>query len=291
MSPIPFIKMHGLGNDFVVLDQRAGPANGEIGPDLVRLMCRRHFGIGADQLLLILPSSKADVRMRVFNADGGEVEMCGNGVRCLAHYLYKSGSAPKGSLTVETLAGIVKPEIVGDLVRVDMGRPILEAARIPTTIEGPTVVMKPLHVEGEESDIAVTCVSMGNPHTVIFVEDVARAPVARLGSRIETHAAFPMRTNVEFAEPVGKDEMRLRVWERGSGETLACGSGACAAAVAGVLAGRSARTVLVHLPGGDLEIGWSDDGWVRMTGPAAEVYRGEVDPEELCRARGPVNGK
>ena len=228
---LDFTKMHGAGNDFVVLDgirQELPP----IGPLAARL-CDRHFGIGADQLLVVRPSGSVDFRMEIYNADGSQAEMCANGIRCFFQFLRDRGHTAKEEIGVETLSGVVRPRWAGPgRVRVQMGRPILEPAKIPTTLgsgAGP-VLGAALEVGGER--LRVSCVSMGNPHAVVFVPDPDLAPVERLGSRIENHPAFPNRVNVEFAAPVDRRRIRQRTWERGTGETLACGSGACAVAVA-----------------------------------------------------------
>jgi diaminopimelate epimerase len=231
---------------------------------------------------MILPSERADARMRMFNADGSEGEMCGNGVRCVAKYIHDHGIAPRNRVTVETGRGVLtlNLEIEGGKarrVRVDMQAPILQSAAIPTTLPGDPPLDAPLTVEGRT--LAVTAVSMGNPHAVVFVDDVAQFPVERIGAAIEHHPAFPKRVNVHFVEVIGPNEVRMRTWERGSGITLACGTGACAVCVAGVLTGRTERQILAHLPGGDLELEWpGDDQSVFMTGPATEVFSGEWKP-------------
>jgi diaminopimelate epimerase len=273
-----FTKMHGLGNDYVYVStfDQAPPADPA---KLAVAVSDRHFGIGADGLILIMPSERADARMRMFNADGSEGEMCGNGVRCVAKYLFDHGLARKDRVAIETGRGVLTLdlEIVEDRVRrvrVDMGTPILDASRIPTSLEGGPVVNAPLRVADRE--FAVTAVSTGNPHAVIYVDDAAAFPLETLGPMIEHHPAFPRRVNVHVVEVFDPGEVRMRTWERGSGITLACGTGACAVCVAGVLTGRSARRILVHLPGGDLELEWPDDkAPVFMTGPATEVFSGE----------------
>lgn len=277
--------MHGLGNDFILFDGIANPQLAGI--DFVSIspkLCNRRFGIGADQILLLSSSNIADFRMRIFNADGSEVEMCGNGIRCLARYIWDRGLSDNNILNIETLAGIVRPEKVNDLVRVDMGIPIFLPEEIPVGIartllkEGhhgkEAVIDYPLRIEDREFEI--TCLSMGNPHTVIFVDKVEDFPVAYYGPLIEKHGLFPRRTNVEFIEVMTSSEIRMRVWERGSGETLACGTGASASAVAAILKGLTERDVTVHLLGGDLQIKWSQDGHVYMIGPAEEVFEGNI---------------
>jgi diaminopimelate epimerase len=273
-----FTKMQGAGNDYIYIDCFRQP----MPPDpagLSRDISDRHFGVGSDGLILICPSEKADARMRMFNSDGSEAEMCGNGIRCVAKFLYDHGLVSKPALTVETGRGVLTLELeiengsVGQ-VRVDMGEPILEAARIPTTLPGNPPLDVPLTI-GDQT-LKVTCLSMGNPHCVTFVDAASDAMVQAIGPNIEHHRAFPSRTNVEFVSMSGPEEVTVRVWERGSGETLACGTGACAVAVAGVLTGRTQRRITAHLRGGDLGLFWSDtDNHVYLTGPAVEVFRGE----------------
>jgi diaminopimelate epimerase len=238
----------------------------------------RHFGVGGDGLILIMPSDTADARMRMFNADGSEAQMCGNGIRCLAKYVYESGISRKPELTVETLAGVLRLQLFTsngtvEQVKVNMGMPRLRRQDIPMSGDGDRVVGQKLTAGDRE--FAVTCVSMGNPHCVIYVDDVAAFPVTHYGPLLEHHAQFPQRTNVEWIEWLNRREIRQRTWERGSGETLACGTGACAATVASVLNGKTDRAVTVHLLGGDLEVEWAEDHHVYMTGPAVEVFRGD----------------
>ena len=270
--------MHGIGNDYVYVctfDQEAPPDPSRLAISL----SDRHFGVGSDGLILIGPSDRADARMRMFNADGSEAEMCGNGIRCVAKYLHDHGIARKGRVTVETGRGVLTLdlEVEGDRVRrvrVDMGAPILEAAEIPTTLPGDPPIDVPLTVEGH--DLKITAVSVGNPHAVAFVDDVARFPVERVGAALERHPSFPRRVNVHFVEVISQDEVRMRTWERGSGITLACGTGACAVAVAGTLTSRTRHRVLAHLPGGDLSLDWDGPGApIFMTGTATEVFSGE----------------
>ncbi len=276
-----FTKMHGAGNDYVYVDCFTQPIPNPI-PEVAKQVSDRHKGIGADGLILICPSEIADARMRMFNADGSESEMCGNGVRCVAKYVYDHGIARKSELQIETGRGVLALRMLEgpsgkiEKVRVNMGAPILEASRIPTTLSGNPPVLVPLTAAGKS--FAVTCVSMGNPHCITFVDQITDDWVLRVGPEIETHAAFPRRVNAEFIQIVSRQEFIMRVWERGSGETQACGTGACAAAVAGVLAGLTDRKVLGHLPGGDLELEWAESGDVLMTGPAAEVFSGEWKP-------------
>ena len=276
---LQFTKMHGAGNDFVVLDG----LRDELPPiaPLAERLCDRHLGIGADQLLVVraCQGSDADFRMEIYNADGSQVEMCANGIRAFYKYVRDRGLTQEEEIGVETLSGVVRPRWAGpDRVTVDMGLPVLEPAKIPTTLaagDGPVLDVE-LEVAGE--NLKVSSVSMGNPHAVVFVDDPDTAPVERLGPALEHHPAFPNRVNVEFASPDGRRRIRQRTWERGTGETLACGSGACAVAVVSMLSGRVDREVTIELRGGELEISWPDDGApVLMTGPAAEVFRGEVE--------------
>lgn len=269
---IQFTKMHGIGNDFIVIDCRDKEIShaGEV----ARRLCDRRFGIGADQLLLLFNSDRADFKMVIYNADGGEVEMCGNGIRCFAKYLVDRGLTEKTELEIETLGGIIRPSIRGELVEVNMGEPVLEGRRIPVDLDG-RIVSHPLQVD--DRNFEITCVSMGNPHCVIFVDDVDNFPLSHYGPLLEKHALFPKRINVEFIEVINDREIKMRVWERGSGETLACGTGACASAVASVLNGKTHKRVTVHLAGGDLDILWGEDDLVYMTGPAEEVFQGTIN--------------
>jgi diaminopimelate epimerase len=275
-----FTKMHGAGNDYVYVNAFEERLPEDL-PRLAIAVSDRHKGIGSDGLILIRPSPVADARMQMFNADGSEAEMCGNGVRCVAKYVYDHGIARRDPLRIETARGILELRLSTSggkvtSVRVNMGPPILKAAEIPTRLPGDPPVLVPLDVAGRE--LQVTCVSMGNPHCVTFVDEITDDLVLRVGPQIERHAAFPNRVNAEFIQLVSPSEAIMRVWERGSGETQACGTGACAAAVAGVLAGLTERRVLMHLPGGDLELEWSPSGEVYLTGPAVEVFEG-VWPE------------
>ena len=277
-----FTKMHGAGNDYVYIngfeENVADPAK------LAQQVSQRRFGIGADGLILILPSAVADVRMQMFNLDGSEGAMCGNGIRCVAKYAYDHGLVDRLEITVETAAGILPlvmfadPSSLVTQVQVNMGKPRLTRGEIP--ISGPATeraVAIPIEINNRQ--LEMTCVSMGNPHAVIFVADVKAFPVAEIGPQIETHAWFPDRVNIEFVQIVSPTEVIQRTWERGSGETFACGTGASAVVVAGVLTGRSERKIINHLRGGDLELEWLEDGPVMMTGPAVEVFNGEFDPK------------
>jgi diaminopimelate epimerase len=273
-----FTKMHGAGNDYVYVDafQERLPADVST---LARQIADRHFGVGGDGLIVIGPSERADARMRMYNADGSESEMCGNGIRCVAKYVYDHGICREPTLRIETQAGVLalELELVSDRVqrvRVDMGEPILEAERIPTQLLGNPVVNAPLSLDG--TTLNVTCVSMGNPHCVIYVEELTDDLVLGVGPEIERHEMFPQRVNVEFVQSLSRSCVRQRTWERGSGETLACGTGASAVCVAGVLTGRTERKLTVELRGGDLELEWrNDNNRVFMTGPAVEVFSGE----------------
>jgi len=283
---INFVKMHGLGNDFILVDC----INKSLGDSsflsyLAKKLCNRNFGIGADGLMLILASSKADLQMRIFNSDGTEAQMCGNGIRCFAKYAYENKLVSKNKFTVETLAGIITPELIfQDLkdkkvlrVKVDMGTPKLRRREIPMTGEDtPTVVDETLEINSEQT-FKVTCVSMGNPHCIVFVDDVQSTPVEKIGPKIENHPLFPEKTNAEFIQIINNKELNFRVWERGVGETLACGTGACAALVASVLNKKTDRETTIHLPGGDLYIHWADDEHIYMTGPAELVFKGEME--------------
>lgn len=284
---VHFHKIHGLGNDFV-LTRDLDPFRHDLAR-AARVLCDRHFGIGADGLIVVLPSERADFGMRIFNPDGSEAEMCGNGIRCFAKYVYEEGLTRKTALTVETLAGIIKPElkVVADRVaevRVDMGRPRLLSEEIPVVGFGQGPV-KDARIEVEGTEVSFTAVSMGNPHAVVPVEDLNRVPWQVLGPALESHEAFPRKTNVEFAQVLGPHEVQVVVWERGAGPTLACGTGACATVVALSLTGRLDRHATVHLPGGDLDILWAEDDHVYMTGPATTVFFGEylLDPAEFKR--------
>ncbi|MEN9205538.1 MAG: diaminopimelate epimerase [Thermostichales cyanobacterium DRC_bins_46] len=268
-----FHKYQGLGNDFILLDNRQ-QSDLLLTPAQVQRWCDRHFGIGADGVIFLLPAQgQGDYQMRIVNSDGSEPEMCGNGIRCLAQFIRDLGD-PRGDLVIETLAGLMKPSFTPEgLIRVDMGLPKLLASEIPTTLAEGKVVNHPLLVAGQEW--LVTCVSMGNPHAVVFVEDVAGIPLAQVGPLFEHHPAFPQRVNTEFVQVLDRQRLKMRVWERGAGATLACGTGACASLVAGVLTGQTDRQATVQLPGGDLQIAWDPQtNHVWMTGSASLVFVG-----------------
>ncbi|WP_277237456.1 diaminopimelate epimerase [Merdimonas faecis] len=273
-----FTKMQGLGNDYVYVNCMEQMV--EDAAETARRVSDRHFGIGSDGLILICPSDKADFEMRMYNADGSRGEMCGNGIRCVGKYVYDYGLTDKTSLSVETLGGIkhLFLEVEGgkvSLVKVDMGPAILEPEKIPVTAEGSRVVDEPLQVDGKT--FRMTCVSMGNPHAVIYVDDVQGMDLEKTGPSFENHERFPNRINTEFAHVLDRNTVEMRVWERGSGETLACGTGACAVAVASILNGYTEDQVTVRLLGGDLKIEWDrETNKVYMTGPAEVVFDGEI---------------
>lgn len=274
-----FTKMHGISNDYIYINGATETID-NLSEVAVKLS-DRHTGIGSDGIVMILPSKTCDFRMRMFNSDGSEAEMCGNASRCVGKYVYDKGLTKKTKVSLETLAGkkILNLHVVDgkvDMVTVDMGEPILRGVDIPTIFDLPTVVSQPIVVSGKK--ILTTCVSMGNPHSVVYVEDVDSLDLEKIGPSYESHPAFPHKTNTEFVEIISRNEVKMRVWERGAGETMACGTGACAVAVASVLNGFTDRDVRVKLRGGDLQIKWDDDdNHVYMTGPATTVYEGDVE--------------
>lgn len=281
VDKLSFSKYHGLGNDFVLVDCREQPEPC-LTPDQAAAMCDRNFGVGADGVIFVLPPdrSEAESCMRIYNSDGSEPEMCGNGIRCMARFLDDLGAeAPGGIYTISTLAGLIRPQMLSDgTVCVDMGPPILEGTKVPTTLASDAdgrVICAPLEAAGTEWH--VTCVSMGNPHAVIFVDDLDTIDLPVVGPLLECHPVFPAKTNVEFVQVISRTHLKMKVWERGAGPTLACGTGACALAVAAVLAGHAERSCTVTLPGGDLHIEWRDDtdGHVFMTGPAVSSFAGQ----------------
>ena len=275
---INFTKMQGIGNDYVYIDCFKQELNEDLS-DLTRKISDRHFGVGSDGLILIMPSENADFRMRMFNSDGSEAEMCGNGIRCVGKYVYDKGLTDKISVSIETLVGIKVLDLTVvdgsvSLVKVDMGEPILEPQKVPVISNGEKFVSQTVEIEDEEYFI-LTCVSMGNPHAIAFVDDVNQVPIDKIGPKIEKFKIFPKRPNVEFVRVVNSGLLEMRVWERGAGETLACGTGACATAVAGVLNNVSDRKVTIKLLGGELHIEWNEnDNHVYMTGPAEIVFDG-----------------
>lgn len=273
-----FTKVHGLGNDFILVNASTGQGFPDDYSTLAKEMCDRKFGIGADGLVLLLDSGVADVRMRIINSDGSEAEMCGNAIRCVAKYLYEQGVARKDEIKVETLAGIMVPQVfhkngVVEAVKVDMGGPILDREGIPMIGAAGRVISEEININGQ--NFSITAVSMGNPHAVIFVPDLSSIAWQDIGAKIEAHPSFPRKTNVEFVQVVSPNEVNMVVWERGAGPTMACGTGACAVVVAGVLNRLTEKRVTVNLPGGALQIEWADNGHIYMTGPATEVFQGE----------------
>ncbi|MBU1196364.1 MAG: diaminopimelate epimerase [Proteobacteria bacterium] len=279
---IEFVKMEGIGNDFVLLDDRDGSIQAHTPyPQLAKKLCSRRFGIGADGILLMLNSAQSDMTFHIYNSDGSQAQMCGNGIRCLAKYMYENKLVSRKQIRVETLAGLMIPEVIIDetdqvvSVRVDMGKPVLKCRDIPFKSEQDTSVEHILRVKGTE--YTITAVSMGNPHAVIFVEDLSSVNLEQVGPEIETHERFPEKTNVEFVQVISDTELKMRVWERGAGMTLACGTGACAVLVAACLTGRVKDHALIHLDGGDLELFWDKTtGHVFKTGPARQVFSGTI---------------
>lgn len=280
-----FTKMHGIGNDYVYVncfeESIKNPA------EVSKFVSDRHFGIGSDGLILISPSAKADFRMNIYNADGSQAEMCGNGIRCVAKYVYDYGLTDKTEISVETLAGIkyLKLQVENGkvaTVEVNMGAPILEPKAIPVAAKESPVVDVPVEVKGKTYHM--TCVSMGNPHAIIFMDNVKELDIEAIGPFFENHTVFPKRTNTEFVEVLDRNTVNMRVWERGSDETLACGTGACATTVACILNNKTEDEVTVHLLGGDLKIRWDREAnQVYMTGPATVVFDGEITlPEGIA---------
>jgi diaminopimelate epimerase len=279
---LKFIKMHGLGNDYVYMNAIDQEINNR--SELAKYVSDRHFGIGSDGLILICPSDKADFRMQMFNSDGSEAEMCGNGIRCVGKFVYDNGLTDKDVISVETLAGIkiLNLNVVDgkvETVRVDMGEPILEAEEIPVVSDEHPV--KNLMLKAEDREFRFTCVSMGNPHAITFIEDdVRKFDVEKYGKVLEVDSAFPKKANIEFVNVMDDKSLKMRVWERGAGETMACGTGACGVAVAAFLNEYTQRKVEIELLGGKLNIEWNqDDNHIYMTGPATTVYTGEIEWE------------
>ena len=281
---IKFTKMHGLGNDYVYID--VTKENLENPSELSKYISDRHFGVGSDGLILICPSDKADFRMRMFNSDGSEAEMCGNGIRCVVKFVYDKKLTDKTLVTIETKVGIktlklnVKDEKV-DTVRVDMGTPILESEKIPVITD--EKIAQNLRLNALDKSFDFTCVSMGNPHAVTVVDNLSDFDVKKYGSILEVNEAFPNKTNVEFVEIKDPENIKMRVWERGTGETLACGTGACASVVACNLNGLTKRSVNVELLGGNLNIELGEDNHVYMTGPAVTVFEGELNNPKVLK--------
>ena len=271
-----FTKWHGLGNDFVIVDlfkENISDCN-----NLAIKVCDRNFGIGADGLVLVGPSTIADFKMQIFNSDGSEAEMCGNVTRCVARYVYENNLTAKTKFKIETKAGIITPEVIIEdnvitLIKVDMGEPILKSEQIPVALQGyDKIVSYPLMILEEKYEI--TCVSMGNPHCVIFVDDLDKVNLTQVGPVIETHNLFPKKINVEFAQVINDEYIKMRVWERGAGVTLACGTGSCATLVAAVLTGKTNKKALVELDGGNLNIEWAENNHIYMSGSAQLVFKG-----------------
>lgn len=273
-----FTKMHGIGNDYVYVngftEQIANPS------EVAIKISDRHYGIGSDGLIIIKPSDKADFTMEMYNADGSQGAMCGNGMRCVAKYVYDYGLTDKTSFSVDTLAGIKYPEVTVEngkvsLIKVNMGQPILKPEQIPVKLGGETCIDQPIMVDGAE--YRITCVSMGNPHGIVYMDDIEHLEIEKIGPKFEFHEAFPDRVNTEFVKVIDRKTLQMRVWERGSGETLACGTGACAVAVASILNGLADDDVTVKLAGGDLHIRWDrEENLVYMTGTATTVFDGEI---------------
>jgi diaminopimelate epimerase len=274
-----FTKMQGLGNDYIYVDcikeTIDNPSN------VARIVSDRHFGVGSDGLVLIMPSNVADFKMRMFNSDGSEAEMCGNAIRCVGKYVFDNNLTKKTTVEIETLAGIkvlqlnIKNSKV-DLVRVDMGEPILKPKDIPVVSRKDLFISQPVKID--DNTFYVTCVSMGNPHAVAYVDDVMKFPLEAFGSKMETNEIYPRKVNTEFVEVIDRQTLKMRVWERGAGETLACGTGACAVLVSSVLNNLCDRIATVKLLGGDLTVEWNEkDNHVYMTGPAAKVFEGEIE--------------
>ncbi len=286
---LEFTKMQGIGNDYVYIDCTKKEL--EKPEKISQIVSDRHFGIGSDGLILILNSKVADFKMEIYNADGSQAEMCGNGIRCVAKFVYDKGLTEKTKLKIETLAGIKELELNVEngkvkTVKVDMGEPILEAEKIPVYIdekmkaEGitPTSVIKNLKLEAYNQNFTFTCVSMGNPHAITFIDDVEKFDVKKFGSVFEVAKAFPKKSNIEFVEIIDKENINMRVWERGSGETMACGTGSCASVVACILNNKTSNKVKVHLLGGELYIEWNkENNHIYMTGPAEIVFEGKID--------------
>ena len=273
---ISFSKMHGIGNDYIYINCMESVPDRL--PELAEEMSDRHFGVGGDGIVLICPSDKADFRMRMFNNDGSEARMCGNASRCIAKYVHDHKLTDKTCISLETLSGIkvlslnMSPSGEVESVTVDMGEPELNAGLVPVRSTTEKMVEEPVATSCGE--VRVTAVSMGNPHGVVFVDRIEDVPFETLGPELEKHSMWPDRANIEFLQIISPSEARMRVWERGTGETLACGTGACASAVAAALTGRCGREVTIHLRGGDLHIRWANNGHVMMTGGATEVFEG-----------------
>ncbi len=280
MNNLKFTKMHGLGNDFIIIDDREKNFDLEKAPELAKEVCQRNFSVGADGLVFLRSSQKADFAMRIFNSDGSEAEMCGNAIRCLAKYVFDKGITASDALSIETLNDVrfirMKTEQgKASLIQVDMGEPVLDSIHIPVTGDSRQVIAEKITAAGQVYEF--TAVSMGNPHCIIFVTKDPEEDLTGVGALLERHSFFPEKTNVEFVQVINREEVRVWVFERGVGPTLACGTGACATVVAAVLNGLTDRKVKVNLPGGSLKIIWSEDGRVFMEGPAEFVFSGVLD--------------
>lgn len=274
---VNFFKYHGLGNDFILIDNRDKRL--DITPPMIRRLCRRNFGIGADGIILAEQSSCGDIKMVIYNSDGSKADMCGNGLRCFSKFAYERLGIKKEVVAVETGAGVltvklnISNNVVGT-VKVNMGKPAFDHTRIPCTIEKDPIIDERISIEGK--DFTITSMNLGVPHTVVFTEAVDDESVVRDGRIIENSAYFPRKTNVNFVKVIGKNEILVRTWERGAGYTYACGTGACASVVAGIIGKKLSDTVLVHLRGGELEVAWLQGDYVYMQGPAEEVYEGRI---------------
>lgn len=275
-----FVKMHGLGNDFIMINGLSENIPDDLA-SFSRKICDRHFGIGADGVIIIRPSTTADMRMQIINSDGSEAEMCGNGIRCFAKYLYERKIVTQKSMAIETLAGLIKPTVIVDennqvtAIEVDMGAPILQGKEIPTTFDQEKVVNESVVIDGRE--FFITAVSMGNPHCVIFSDNLSDEHLHQWGPKIEKSAYFPKKTNVEFVKVLNEREAQMRVWERGAAVTLACGTGACATLTACLLNNKTKNELTLHLDGGDLYLHLGDDGHLYMRGSACDVFEGWID--------------
>lgn len=282
MKSIKFTKMHGCGNDYVYIDGARERIAGEDKPEWVRRVSDRHFGVGSDGAIFINPSSEADFEMEMYNADGSRSEMCGNGIRCVGKYVYDKGLTEKEQISVISGGQIKYLELTVEngqvsQVKVNMGAPVLKAEEIPVLSDGQEVIAKPITIPETGESYQMTCVSMGNPHAVVFLEDVDNLEIEKIGPYFEHHSCFPNRTNMEFVKVLDRQNVQMRVWERGTGETLACGTGCCAVAVACVLNGLTENEVTVHVLGGKLKIFWDrNENLVYMTGPAETVFEGEI---------------
>ncbi len=269
---VKFSKYQGLGNDFIIVDDREGRI--KLAPKHIVRMCDRHYGIGSDQFMIVKKSESCDFRMDLYNRDGSLAEMSGNGIRCFARYLFDKRITRKKNLEIDTDAGVIKTKIVGAMVEVDMGEPITDGPKIPINRKG-QVINQPLQTDAGK--FSVTAVSMGNPHAVIFVKDASIIPLEKFGPVLENHAVFPKKVNVHFAQVVTRKKITVRTWERGTGVTLACGTGACAVAVAGILNGFAERDVAVRHPGGTVKVRWDEkDNRVYMKGPTEKIFEGTI---------------